>query len=608
MSKTIHEVSNMPKPITDYIEFLNETDVTRDKMVTKPRIKKNIDKWAEVINTFLVYPDKFVDMLSPKKSDFNLYFSQRITLRVMARHRQSYHTYTRGYSKSFLAFLSRYITTMLTPNHKSFIVAGTKTQATQIAKEKVVQDLWVKFPLLENEMQKMRRAGQVKNAYVMGQDYAEFRFTHGGVFDVVGSGAGVRGGRRHSGIFEEVIEHDPIEINERILPLMNKQRETYYGEINPKEPHGSKIFVTTAGFQGTYAYEKLIETVCYSVIDPDRYAVFGGSYEIPLMHGLLDPQQMKENISSPSFDSDSMDREYVSRWSGSPVGAAFSTKTVEDLRKIVRADRTKKKDPHSNESFYVISADMAKDGSANTAVVVYHVQPREYAFMYKNVNLFEIASTDYSKVSIEIKKAIESYEARLLVYDANGIGAALRDWLNKDQIDEESNRLLPALGIINPPEDSKRDVMKTTKDRQICYEIKATGGTSGHIHKIFFSKISTKNVRFLIKSAEAIEKFKQHKNFKEASSNKMKKVLRPYFTMDRLQEEMRNLDIVDVGDNANPNALKVKRRNSKIQKDFFSAAEYGIYAVHNLYEVPHYTKKNKRKNKLSEYIIHAKGV
>lgn len=608
MSKSLYEVTNMPVPVVEYIEFLNKTDIARDKMVTKPRIKRNIDKWAETINMFLVYPDKLVDLLSPKESTFGLYFSQRITLRVMARHRESYHTYTRGFSKSFLAFLSRYITTMLTPNHKAFIVAGSKIQAAKIAKEKVVQDLWTKFPLLENEMQKMRQGGQIKNSHVIGKDYAEFRFTHGGVFDVIGSGSGVRGGRRHSGIFEEVIEHDPIEITERIFPLMNKQRETYYGIINPKEPHGSKTYVTTAGFQGTYAYEKLIETVCYAVIDPDKYAVFGGSYKIPLMHGLLDPQQMKENISSPSFDTDSMDREYVSRWSGSPVGAAFATKTVENLRKIVRADRSYKKDPSSNESFYVVSADMAKDGSANTAVVVYHVQPREYAFMYKMVNLFEIGSTDYSQVSIELKKAIETYSARIFIYDANGIGASLRDWLNKDQLDDKTNQMYAALGIMNPPDGSKKDIRKTTKDREICYEIKATSGTTGNIHKIFFSKISTRNVRFLIKSGEAIEKFKQHKNFKSAPSHKMKYALKPYFTMDKLQEEMRNLDIVDVSDNMNPNALKVKRRNSKIQKDFFSAAEYGVYAIHNIFEIPYYTKKNKKKSKISDYIIHAKGV
>lgn len=64
---------------------------------------------------------------------------------------------------------------------------------------------------------------------------------------------------------------------------------------------------------GTFAYDKNIETLCYSVIDPDHYMVLGGSYVIPLMHGRLEEQTMREIISSPSFDHDSLEREYISR-------------------------------------------------------------------------------------------------------------------------------------------------------------------------------------------------------------------------------------------------------------------------------------------------------
>ena len=66
---------------------------------------------------------------------------------------------------------------------------------------------------------------------------------------------------------------------------------------------------------------------------------------------------------------------------------------------------------------------------------------------------------------------------------------------------------------------------------------------------------------------------------------------------------MRNLDIVDVSDNLNPNNLQVKRRNAKIQKDFYSAASYGIYGIHNYFEVPYYTKKRKKRVNIADYIM-----
>lgn len=597
------KTSNIPSPIQDYIDFLNKSEKRSQKVLTRQRVDENFENYGKAINTFLAYPDIFVDLLSPFDSDFRLFFVQRIVLRVMARYRQSYHTFTRGFSKSFLAFLSRYIYTMLVPGHYSFVVSGTKQQAANIAKEKVVMDLWNKFPLLAEEMKSVRVGGKLRTPYVSGIDYAEFRFTHGGQLDVVGSGSSTRGGRRHSGIFEEVIELNPTEINEVILPLMNKQRETKLGKINPKEPHSSKIYVTTAGYTGTFAYQKLIETICYAVIDPDRYAVLGGSYKIPLALGLLDADQMREAITSPSFSEDSLDREYKSIWSGTPVGAAFSTNEINDLRKIVRAEHRARNFEEGSENFYVLSADMAKDGTANTVVTIIKVQPKEYSFIYNVVNLEQINYTDYEKVSARIKVLIEQYNADLFIYDANGIGAALRDWLNKEQFCETENRLLPAYGIINPPPKSKKDLSNVSRSRTICYEVKATGEVAGNINKVFFSKMGNKTVRFLINKEEALRRFSQYKNFSTASSSKQKEMMKPYLLTDRLEEEMRNLDIRDVSDRVNPHALLVDRRNKKIQKDYYSALSYGVYGIHNYLEVPYYSRRRRTQVNMADYIM-----
>lgn len=159
-------------------------------------------------------------------------------------------------------------------------------------------------------MQKMRVAGQLRNAFVQGPDYAEFRFSHGGIFDVVGGT--IRGFRRHSGIFEEVIQLDPTFTNEVAIPLLNKPREDIRGKVNPHEPHGSKIFITTAGFQGTYAYDKQIETLVYAAVNPRKYMVLGGTYDIPVQHGLLEESTIRELISSTTYNRDSFEREFMS--------------------------------------------------------------------------------------------------------------------------------------------------------------------------------------------------------------------------------------------------------------------------------------------------------
>lgn len=580
--------------IDEYISFLNSSNSKQIKVLRKERVKEKLELYTEALNTFLTYPDILSDIMTPKNSHFSMFFAQRIVLRCMARHRQCFSTFTRAFSKSFLAFYKTYITSMLVPRHNSFVTAGTKSQAAQIAKEKVIKDLWVKFPLLKNEMQKRGN----KEAYVEGTDYAEFRFTSGSIFDVVGGHP--RGMRRHEGIFEEVIEQDPVVINEEIIPLMNAPRTNCRGEINPYEPQAQKNYITTAGYSGTFAYEKNLETLCYTVIDPEHYMILGGSYIIPLMHGRLEEQTIKEILSSPTFDKDSMEREYMSKWSGSVAGVAFSPSLITSLRTIVNAEQKPSK--LEEEEFYVISADMAKDGSADTAVIIFKVKPKEYMFNFKAISLFTINSTDYEIVANELKKTIIRYNAKLFIYDANGIGAALRDWINKPTMDKNSGIPLPGFGIINPPESSKKDLINYNNLETICYEIKS-GGTEGErIHKVFFSRMSNGSVRFLIKKSEALAKLQRNKNFLIASTAAKRKKLEPYQFMDLMEEELKNLIVTDTGDNIR-STMKVERRNKKIQKDFFSAAEYGVYATHIYLETAYYNKKRRKKSGLSRAVF-----
>ncbi len=205
--------------------------------------------------------------------------------------------------------ISRYLKCIFVPRHNATITAGTNRQAAEIAKQKIVDDLWVKFPLLANEMQKRRVAGKVLEAFKLGRDYVEISFKNGSSLGL----GNVRGLRRQSLIFEEVIEQDATKVNEVYIPLLNEPRRNAQGLINPYEPQSQQIFITTAGYQGTFAYDKNIEILCRAVLEPDKYFVLGGSYRTPLACGLTSPKQIEDIINSPSFSKSSFEREYESR-------------------------------------------------------------------------------------------------------------------------------------------------------------------------------------------------------------------------------------------------------------------------------------------------------
>ena len=577
--------------INAYIDFLDSDDQDTTGFLTRARVNENFNKCGEMLNQFMVYPDIFVDLITPHSSHFHLFFYQRIMLRCMARGTATYEYFSRGTSKSFLADLDRYLKCMFVPRHNTTITAGTNKQAAEIAKQKVVDDLWVKCPLLANEMQKRKVAGKVLDAYKMGKDYVEFNFKNGSSLGL----GNVRGLRRQSLIFEEVIEQDPIKVNEVYIPLLNEPRKMANGLINPYEPQSQQIYITTAGYQGTFAYDKLIEILCRSVLEPDKYFVLGGSYRIPLSVGLTAQKQIEDVINSPSFSKSSFEREYESRWSDAPAGAAFSSNMISALRQVKVVELKDKITPTQREqgAFYVICADMAKDGSAETAVGVAKVLPKEHYFSFKFVNLLTIPSTDYMVVANTFKKLVLTYNARLLVYDANGIGAAMRDWLNKETQDE-TGALLEGLGIINPPPSAERDLKRYPDDKTICYEIKSGGKIGEQIHWFFFSRMSTGAITFPVKLAEAVNLYQQNKSFAAMSLRKQHEFLMPFKQMDRAEEELKNLDIANTSDQMS-NSLRIIRRNSLIQKDFFSMFEYLVWAVNQYIELDFY--KNRRRNK-----------
>lgn len=577
--------------VNNYIDFLDSDDQDTTGFLTRARVNENFEKCGEMLNQFMVYPDIFIDLITPHSSHFHLFFYQRIMLRCMARGTATYEYFSRGTSKSFLADLDRYLKCMFVPRHNTTITAGTNKQAAEIAKQKVVDDLWVKFPLLANEMQKRKVAGKVLDAYKMGKDYVEFNFKNGSSLGL----GNVRGLRRQSLIFEEVIEQDPIKVNEVYIPLLNEPRKMANGLINPYEPQSQQIYITTAGYQGTFAYDKLIEILCRSVLEPDKYFVLGGSYRIPLSVGLTAQKQIEDVINSPSFSKSSFEREYESRWSDAPAGAAFSSNMITALRQVKVVELKDKITAAQREqgAFYVICADMAKDGSAETAVGVAKVLPKEHYFSFKFVNLLTIPSTDYMVVANTFKKLVLTYHARLLIYDANGIGAAMRDWLNKETQDE-SGALLEGLGIINPPPSAERDLKRYPNDKTICYEIKSGGKVGEQIHWFFFSRMSTGAITFPVKLAEAVNLYQQNKSFAAMSMRKQHEFLMPFKQMDRAEEELKNLDIANTSDQMS-NSLRIVRRNSLIQKDFFSMFEYLVWAVNQYIELDFY--KNRRRNK-----------
>ena len=133
------------------------------------------------------------------------------------------------------------------------------------------------------------------------------------------------------------------------------------------------------------------------------------------MHGRLLEETMREILSSPSWKPEQIDREYRSIWSSSITGAAFNPSSIARLRQIKRAEYKAREEANEGSigssgqkipDFYVVSVDIAKDGSANTAVVVYRVSYGEYNCNYRLVYATSIDTSDFEVVANVLKQMV----------------------------------------------------------------------------------------------------------------------------------------------------------------------------------------------------------
>lgn len=100
-------------------------------------------------------------------------------------------------------------------------------------------------------------------------------------------------------------------LSEIILPIMNVSRRCMDGSVHPEETlNKSQIYVTTAGWKASFAYDKLITLLIRMVLEPEKAIVMGGTWRIPVLVKLLDRNFIDDLRRDGTFNEASFSREY----------------------------------------------------------------------------------------------------------------------------------------------------------------------------------------------------------------------------------------------------------------------------------------------------------
>lgn len=562
--------------------------MTKKTGISEERIKAQIPIIRQYVAFWREYPDIFVEFLCGNNPEnFHLFFYQRVFLRAVMRHRYAYATFPRAYSKSFLSVLILMLRCVLFPGAHLFVTTGGKEQAAGIAREKA-EELCKLIPGLRNEIDWSRGASKASKNMV------EYIFKNGSKLDIMAAQQSSRGKRATGGLVEECILVDQTILNEVIIPTMNVDRRLSDGSRHEEEViNKSQIFVTTAGWKNSYAYEKLIQTLIQQIIDPNQAVVLGGTWRVPVMEKLLRKSFIEELKLDGTYNDSSFAREYESEWSGDAENAFFSAEKFDKHRVLLQPEY--EFSGRSNKSaYYVLGVDVGRKG-CTTEVCVFKVTPQTQGTSLKTlVNIYSWDEEHFENQAINIKRLFYKYKARKIAIDANGLGIGLIDYMVKSQIDPESGELLPDFGVENDEDNFYKKFKTPDTETDAMYLIKANAPINTEAHTYVQTQLSSGKIKFLIDENQAKTKLMGTKMGQNMDSSKRAEYLKPFTLTTILREQMLNL----VEENEGVNII-LKQSSKNIKKDKFSAFEYGLYYIKQEED----KKKRRKKRNIAEMMF-----
>ena len=537
--------------------------------ISEERLRACMPELRNAIAFYRKYPDIFVDDIKGPDCIFKFYTYQRVFLRIVMRHKWVYAVFPRAYSKSFLTMMSLMLKAILYPGTQAAVTTGGKEQAASITIAKI-EEICRLIPALNNEINWAR--GQSKKS----KDNVKYIFKNGSTIDILAARESSRGQRRHCIVVEESILMDGDALNEIIIPTTNIDRLLLDGSKHPEElVNKSQTFITTAGWKNSFPYDKLIDMLINSIIDPDHYMVMGGTFETPVKEGLLDEDFVDKLKLEGTFNDSSFDREYRSVWSGDAENAYFSSEVFDKHRQLLQPEY-EHSGRSSKNAYYLLGIDVGRIG-CTTEVCVFKITPQPQGAAIKSlVNIYTYDAEDFEQQAIKVKKLFYKYKCRIAAIDANGLGVGFIDFMTKAQIDPETGDELPPFGVEGGTFDEVHEQYKKIKgdniEKDAMYLIKANAPINTEAHAYVQTQLSSGKIKLLIDEREASTKLMSTKVGQNMTPDQRAEYLMPFVQTSILKDQMLNLIESNEGVN-----IILKQNNNSIKKDKFSAFEYGLY-------------------------------
>lgn len=492
----------------------------------------------------------------------------------------------RGIGKTYISAIYSVTRAILYPGTQICIASGTRGQAINVL-EKITNQLMPNSPELRAEIEDVKMNGT--NAYI--------KFKNTSVIKVVTASDNSRGNRCNVLLLDEyrLISKDTIDtvlkkfLTLRRMPQYNELTDAEKKTEWAKEKNNLTMWLSSAYFKDHWSYLKCIDTFKAMIYDEKKQFICGFPYQLSIEEGLLDAEQVEDEMSESDFSEVKWSMEMLAMWYGSGEDAFFDFNSISKNRRIkypMLPDKLSNKIGNSalvkisqkqNGEIRILSADIAlmsskKNNNDATAIFINQMLPTKAGRYTSNIvytDACEGLRTDDQ--ALMIRKLYDEFMCDYIVLDANGIGLGVFDSLARDIVDPETGEVYPALSCCNNTEMASRCTV--TGADKVIWAIKASASFNSDSAFLLREGFRSGRIRLLINEYDAEEALSDIKGYASLSPSDKLKLQLPYINTTLLVDELTNLEHEE-----SSGKIKISEKAGK-RKDRYSSLSYNYYVA-----------------------------
>ena len=346
-----------------------------------------------------------------------------------------------------------------------------------------------------------------------------------------------------------------------------------------------EVYLSSCWYKSHWSYNRFL-AYYNSMMKSSKYFVCGLPYQLAIKEGLLDEEQVKDEMSEEDFDSVGYSMEMEALWFGESEKAFFKFEDLEKNRKLASPlfppdyydllkDASFKYDTKKSGEIRLVSCDIAgmagKENDASVYTII-RLMPttkgydRHISYMESMVGGHTVTQ------AIRIRQLYEDFDCDYVVLDTQNFGLGIFDQLTQPLFDKERSKEYDPISCIN--DDSMAERCTYSNADKVIYSIKGSAKLNSEIAIMFRDGFKRGKIRLPINEIEGREHMKKYKGFENLPEETKAKLISSYAQFTLLVNEMINLE-AEYNDNGQ---VKLKEPNGR-RKDRYSSTSYGNYVA-----------------------------